>query len=60
LVPLLMLDSLVVLFVSSLSTWLWSIFLHISIYIMDYIFFISYLFGEKFVYFVGLTPGLNF
>jgi competence protein ComEC len=60
LVPLLMLDSLAVLFVSSLSTWLWNIFLQISIYIMDYIFFMSYLFGEKFVYFVGLTPGLIF
>ncbi len=54
LVPVVMLDNIIILFVSNLSTTLTHILVWFSVEIMKWIFYISWLFGEKYVYFFKL------
>jgi len=53
-VPVVMLDNIFILFVSNLSTTLVHILVWLSVEIMNWIFYISWLFGEKYVYFFKL------
>jgi len=53
-VPVVMLDNILILFVSNLSVTLTHILVWLSIEIMNWIFYISWLFGDKYVYFFKL------
>jgi len=53
-VPIVMIDSLFVLLMSNLSITLTNIWVYVSIYLIDWIFYISWLFGEKIVFFMKI------
>ncbi len=53
-VPIVMLDNILILFVSNLSTTLTHILVCFSVELMRWIFYISWLFGDKYVYFLKL------
>ena len=53
-VPVVMLDNIIILLVSNLSTTLTHILVWISVEIMKWIFYVSWLFGDKYVYFFKL------